>query len=406
LSVLPSLDPELEAAIDIPNRPMVGNEADDFALTDRPAQFGDDCIDALQGLLNISRNAKLLLGAPGMPRVDAPAICVGGGPSLGRHIEALKRLQHKCVIVCAQTSVKGLMANGIMPHLATPMERGIEMCKYMPEDCGTVAFAGAPLVNPGVCSAFKSHHYVGSLDALYEWTSLPGERRYYFGSSTGTTACSVASMMSRKVYLIGHDLAYEEGNSHWNASQAERWNPETSDIYPIEGHNGETLKTTHIYRRLEDQLRALSEAHGNIVNVNAHDRIFAKIRSAKAEPLPDPDTLADFTMPICGPVPERKALWKRNAVKLPYSARKIMRFFQNAKDISAEQTHIFGANQGVNGQAIGYMLTSVFAQISYECRMKTIRPHVALDWLKTATTNVLSTCMPVFEEIADHGHSC
>jgi hypothetical protein len=52
------------------------------------------------------------------------------------------------------------------------------------------------------------------------------------------------------------------------------------------------------------------------------------------------------------------------------------------------------------------MLTSVFAQISYECRMKTIRPHVALDWLKTATTNVLSTCMPVFEEIADHGHSC
>lgn len=385
---------------------MAGTEEGDFALVDRPAQFGDDCIDCLQGLLNIARNAKHLLGAPGLPRVDVPAICVGGGPSLGRHIEALKRLQHKCVIVCSQTSVKGLLANGITPHLATPMERGIEMCKYMPADCGATAFAGAPLVNPGVCSAFKSHHYIGSLDALYEWTTLPGERRYYFGSSTGTTACSVATMLSRKVYLIGHDLAYEEGNSHWADSQAERWDPKTSDLYQIEGHHGEHLTTTHIYKRLEDQLRAMAEAHGNVVNVNGHDGIFAKIRSTKAEPLPDPDTLPDFVFPVCEPVPERRKAWRRNAIKLPYSARKCMQFFQKAKDITPESTHIFGANQGVNGQAIGYMLTSVFAQISYECRMRTIRPAVALDWLKTATTNVLRGSMDVFEEIADHGHSC
>lgn len=406
LSALPLIDPELESAINIPNRPMAGTEDGDFALVDRPAQFGDDCIDCLQGLLNISRNARNLLGAPGLPRVDAPAICIGGGPSLGRHIEALKRLQHKCVIVCSQTSIKGLLANGIVPHLAAPMERGAEMCKYMPDDCGDVAFAGAPLVNPGVCGAFKRHHYIGSLDALYEWTSLPGERRYYFGSSTGTTACSVASMMSRKVYLVGHDLAYDGTNSHWADSQAERWKQDQEDAYFIEGHNGEALRTTHIYKRLEDQIRAMAEAHGNVVNVNGNDKIFAKIRSTKAEPLPDPDSLPDFTMPICEPVPQRKEIWKRNAKKMPYSARKCIEFFQNAKDITTESTHIFGAKQGVNGQAIGYMLTSVFAQISYECRMKTIRPHVALEWLKTATTNVLRGSMDVFEEVAEHGHSC
>jgi hypothetical protein len=385
---------------------MAGDDAGDFAIIDRPAQFGDDCTDALQGLLNIARNAKLLLAAPGVPRVTVPAICVGGGPSLARHLDALRRLQHKCVIVCSQTSIKGLIANGIMPHLSSPMERGLEMCRYMPPDCGTVAFAGAPLVNPGVCSAFKSHHYIGSLDALYEWTNLPNEPRHYFGSSTGTTSMSVACTMSPKVYLVGHDLAYQEGASHWTESQAERWDPAKCDVYQIQGHHGEALRTTHIYKRLEDQIRAMAEAHGNVVNVNAHDGIFAKIRSTKAEPLPDPDSLPDFVMPSCEPMPERKAIWKRNAVKMPYSARKCLQFFQDAKDISSEQTHIFGAKQGQNGQALGYLLTSVFAQISYECRMRTISPKVALDWLKSATHNVLSKSMDVFEEIAEHGHSC
>jgi hypothetical protein len=38
--------------------------------------------------------------------------------------------------------------------------------------------------------------------------------------------------------------------------------------------------------------------------------------------------------------------------------------------------------------------------------MRTISPKVALDWLKSATHNVLSKSMDVFEEIAEHGHSC
>lgn len=385
---------------------MAGDEAGDFAIIDRPAQFGDDCTDALQGLLNIARNARQLLGAPVLPRLGCPAISVGGGPSVPRHIDALRKLQHKCLIISTQTSAKGLMAEGIMPHFSTPMERGIEMCRYMPPDCGTTAFAGAPLVNPGVCSAFKSHYYVASLDALYTWTSLPHEARVYFGSSTGTTSASVACAMSPKVYLVGHDLAYEKNASHWSASQAERWDPATSDVYPIEGHNGETLRTTHIYRRLEDQLRAIAEAHGNVVNVNGHDRIYAKIRSTKAEPLPDPDSLPDLPTWTAQPVPERMAIWKRNAQRLPYSARKCIQFFERAKDVTPEETHIYGAKQGQNGQALGYILTSIFAQISYECRMRTISPKVALDWLKTATTNVLKNSMDVFEEIAEHGHSC
>ncbi len=402
------IDPEIEKAISVPDRPLTGDSDADFAIIDRPAQFGDDCMDSLQGILNIARNATLLMDAPTLPRVPCPAISVGGGPSLARHLDALRELQHKCVIVCSQTSIDGLIAAGITPHLATPIERGAELAsdRYLPKGCGKVTFSGAPLVNPSVCAAFGQHRYAASLDALYAWTSLDGEGRNYFGSSTGVTATSIACNLSKQVYLVGHDLAYAGDDSHWAGSNGDRMDPKTNQIYPIVGNDGSILRTTHLYRRLEDQLRAVAEAHGHVVNVNAHYHEAARIRSTLSGPLPDAGDLPDWEMPAGDRVPERKAAWKRRAKKLPYSAKRCIQFFEAAKDLSPESTHIQGAGQGLNGQCLGYLLTSIFAQISYECRMRTIRPHVALDWLKTATRNVLKGSADVFEEIAEHGHSC
>lgn len=403
MPVLP-LHPELEEALSVGTKPTPENPADAFAMEDRPFMFGDDVVDGVQGVLNIARNCDTILRAPRLPRCDsAPAIAVGGGPSVARHLEALKYLQHKCLIVCSQTAAQGLLDAGITPHLITPMERPRIMAKYLPTICSGITFAGAPLVHPDVMNRFNRHFYVPSGDVLYKWCNMPDEASVYYGSSTGTTAINVAAYCTKQpVYLVGHDLAYDGDNSHWAGSQAERTKRhQTKET--IEGHNGEWLPCERIWKRLCRQISdTAATLHSNIINVNAYEQIGAKIPGLKGAPLPDPSTLPDFTLPAGEPCPQRLREWRRHARKLPMHARQLNQFFQNAADVSPAQTDIMNAGIGKNAHVMSYLLVSVMVQMSYELRMRFLRPDQVLQWFKSATENVIRNSRGFYEEIADY----
>lgn len=382
---------------------MPQDEREAFAMQDRPFQFGDDVIDGMHGLLNIARNAQTILRAPCLPRCDhAPAIAVGSGPSVVRHLDALRKLSRKCLIVAAQTAAKGLMEAGVTVHLTTPMERPQCMVNHLPPVIGDMAFAGAPLVHPDVMNRFRRHFYVPSGDVLYRWCSLPGEDKVFFGSSTGTTAVNVAAYCTaQKVYLVGHDLAYDDDRSHWDQSQA-LVTDRAKTKATILGHNGERLATEHIWKRLCQQIADSTSLHSGLVNVNAYHKVGAQIPGLLAEPLPDPDRLPDFELPNPAPQPERLREWKRHARKMPMHARQLDRFFQNATDITPEQTDILRAGLGPNAHAFSYLLVSVMVQMSYESRMGFLNPHQVLAWFKSATHNVLYNCRDFFEQVAQH----
>lgn len=398
---LPDLHPEIYAALGIgSSTPVPENESQQFHQKDRPVLFGDDIIDCAHGLVNLAKNAATLLRAPVLPKISAPAIAIGGGPSLSMHLPALRELQHKCLLVCSQTSLGGLLKEGIVPHYCTPMERGRIMAKYTPADCGDVIFAGSPFCHPDVVSRFKRHRWVPSADGVFAWTNLPDESQIFYGSSTGTTAVNVAaySAWNSKVYLIGHDLSYADGKSHWAGSSAVAYKEAEAEEW-ILGNNGQRLRTESFWRRLAAQLSEVTTLHPGLINVNAHYGIGAKLEGLGSAPLPDPATLPDFRLLDVQERPERLRAWKKRARMMLTHANRLDDFFQRATAISPQETNILAAGIGDNSHAFAYLLISLMAQFSYDLRMGVIDRVAALDWFKESTHSVLRNCRGFLRQI-------
>ncbi len=397
----PELHPDVVAALGIgTTTPVPTDEDAAFHQKDRPVLFGDDIIDCAHGLMNIARNAKTLMGAPTIPKIDAPAIAIGGGPSLTTHLDALRKLQHKCLIVCSQTSLAGLLKEGITPHYCTPMERNQYMEKFTPQDCGDVIFAGSPLCHPDVVNRFKHHRWVPSADDVMKWANIPGESQVFFGSSTGTTAINVAafSAWKSKVYLVGHDLSYSADQSHWSGSTAVKYDPSKATEW-VMGNNGEKLRAEPFWRRLAGQITDTTMLHPGLVNVNAHHGVGAKIAGVGSAPLPDPDSLPDFVLPDATPCPERLRSWKKSARMMLTHANRLERFFQQIKRITPEETDIRNVELGRNLHAFSYLMVSLVVQFSYDVRMQSITNEQALSWLKESTHSILRNCRGMLRQI-------
>lgn len=399
----PDIHPDVIAALGIGTTTAVpDDEEQQFHQKDRPALFGDDIIDCAHGLVNVARNARVLMGAPSLPKINAPAIAIGGGPSLAMHLPALRALQSKCLLVCSQTSLAGLLKEGITPHYCTPMERPRVMTKYTPTDCGDVIFTGSPFCHPDVVNRFKRHRWVPSADDVFRWTNLPNELQLFFGSSTGTTAVNVAafSAWNNKVYLVGHDLAYTDGKSHWNGSVAVPYHEDKAEEW-IMGNNGQKLRTEGFWRRLAGQISDTTNLHPGLINVNAHYGIGAKIDKTGSAPLPDPESLPDFVLPDAPPRPERLRAWKKSARMILTHANRLDRFFQEAQAITPEATDIRNVDLGRNVHAFSYLMVSLMVQFSYDLRMRAITPRQGLDWLKESTHSILKNCRGLLKQIQE-----
>jgi uncharacterized Rossmann fold enzyme len=403
---MPAQIQSIEEALAIGNAPAPTDRQGIFRHSDCPFLFGDDVIDGTQGVFNIASNASVILRAPAPLRCDsAPAIAVGGGPSVAHHLPLLRELQHKCLIVASQTSAQGLMDAGITPHLITPMERNGVMRKYTPKDAGKIVFAGAPLVHNDVMKQFKKHIYLSSADGLYNWCNSSVDRPIFFGSSTGTTAVNVAaSMTSQKIYLVGHDLSYDNQSSHWAGSQAPRMDSYKQG-HLIEGNNGELLPTDFLWLRLRDQISDTCLLHPGIVNVNAFHGVGAQIPGTLSESLPNPSGLPDFTFKLGEPNEQRIKDWRRHARLMPYHARKLRDFFDYAQDVTPKSTDIMLAGIGPNAHAFAYMMVSILTQLSYECRLGEINETQCLAWLKKSTHNFLTEYKEIFEQIAEFANA-
>ncbi len=231
------LDPDLAEVLDLHQQELSADDRMRHAQLDRPFMFGDCPVDNLQGILNIARNAATLLRAPSLPNGTWPIIAVGSGPSVPKHLPAIKALQDRCIIIAAASALKPLQDYGIQAHLCSPLERTDDTLQYIAGSGQNTRFAGAPLVAPAMTRLFEKHNFIANMDSMYDWCALPTDRRIYFGSSTGTMAVSLAaSMTTGPVYLVGHDLAFADGLSHWDASTSIH---EKNEGMTIEGNNGQ-----------------------------------------------------------------------------------------------------------------------------------------------------------------------
>lgn len=348
------LTPEAAAFRDLIKAPLR------VALTDSPQLYGNDILDSFMGIYHGSLNAPTLL--PGATITDiagaygsAPAVAIGAGPSLRRHIAELRELQDRCILVACDAVLPGLIAEGIYPHYVTPLERLRANAVFSVPAQGTrCTYAGLPVCHPDTLSPFEGRTLgVAGLDRMYEWL-WPGAQsaiRVMTGSSTGVLAFSIALAVTRgPVFLVGHDLAKEGSASHWKNDDlpAEDFKKMEScglfgagyDKRMVPGNSGEMVESIDWWDRFRGEIALLTRTIGRqVFNVAAHDRIGAVIPDTLSAPLPSPSQLAALpTLPMLERRPERLHAWRARAQKLPADCDALMAHLGELRtDVAAER---------------------------------------------------------------------
>ena len=309
-------------------------------LADRPWGLGNDINDSFMGLWHAAQNAKILLPMPSIGQLAAtfgnvPIISIGAGPSLGTHLEELRGLQNKCILVSCDAAYPGLIKEGIIPHFVTPLERLQQQAPLVAAAKGTrTIFAGLPVCHPDTLAPFEGRAiYFHALDKCYDWFAPKEGLRCLTGSSTGVLSFYVAASFTRgPVYLVGHDLCSDRATgSHWdgaalagNAFKAEAANVGGFGVNGYEkrlipGNDGSMVESIMWWDQFRSEISMQAKhIEGRVFNVNAHDKKYAAIEYTHARPLPVPGDLPDIPDPVMQPTnPERYSDWQSRANKLP-----------------------------------------------------------------------------------------
>lgn len=328
----PPLDPEIEALRESWHDRVTA------LLSDRCWALGNDINDSFMGLWHAAQNAAIILPAPSIGQLAGsfgmvPAISVGAGPSVGAHLDELRRLQDRCLIVACDSVCPGLIKEGIVPHFVTPLERLRQQTQFVECLRGTRAiFAGIPACHPTTVEPFGDRVlYLHALDKLYDWLEPSEGLRCFTGSSTGVLSFYIAASLTRgPVYLLGHDLAREGTASHWTGAevagsafaQEERnaggCGTNGYERRMIPGNGGGMLESIMWWDHFRGEIASQAAlAGGRVYNVNAHEKKYAVIEHTLPAPLPDPDSLPilpEIVLPRTNTA--RLASWRERAGKM------------------------------------------------------------------------------------------
>jgi len=209
-------------------------------VSDKALEFGDDILDGLQGALHIAKNSHLLAGPT--PRQmgcgNAPAIAIAAGPSLKRHIDDIRSLQDKCLLICCDSLLDSLLDQGIKPHLVTPVERIPEIASAFGRAEYDTIFAGKPVVHHDAAKPFKNFWFAPCSDIIYGWCLAEENELGSYGQSTGTMTVGLAAKLTTgPIYLVGHDLSMDGKQSHYTGAKAATVH--SQDTFATPGYDGE-----------------------------------------------------------------------------------------------------------------------------------------------------------------------
>jgi hypothetical protein len=192
------------------------------SLIERYDCLGNDVYDTFLGARNALMHGDSLFRHPHSQDIakryaGKTALCIASGPSGPQHFERIRAIQHEHVIICADSILGGLLAAGIEPDYVCIVERPDTMHRLLDEHapkCRSVLVA-LPVVHPSSVAPFGDRvTWWWNADELYPW--LDGtEQVLNSGRSAGTMTVALAAHLGvTTAYLIGHDLAFKDGQSH------------------------------------------------------------------------------------------------------------------------------------------------------------------------------------------------
>lgn len=189
---------------------------------------------------NLKYNLKYLLHSQNLAQYkniipeEVPVVVVAAGPSLNKNVERLKNAQGRAVIIATDTALKVLLREGIIPDLFVTVDPSKNLAVFAEERVAKI-----PVLYSLYSNADALIQHIGikiltmdDLDYQKEIMRCAGKEfeELTSGGSVTTIALDFARYMgTKKVIIIGLDLAYTGGRQHAHGSYREI-EPEIDEI--------------------------------------------------------------------------------------------------------------------------------------------------------------------------------
>jgi hypothetical protein len=183
--------------------------------------------------VNLASNLKHFLTDPGVKNLDGkfkgvPAVLVGGGPSLDRHLDFLLKHRRKLFIVACDAVLPRLLKAGLDPDIVFSVDPQ-NLASYFFYLCRKIPTSAALVYEPSchrlVPSSWKGPRMTfDTIFPLVQWISnLTGGRGLLdMGGSVSTSAFDlILTTGADPIILVGQDMAFDAERTHASGSLVE-----------------------------------------------------------------------------------------------------------------------------------------------------------------------------------------
>jgi len=238
------------------------------------------------------------------------ALCIAAGPSLDAHLDLVRRVQDRCVVIVVDVVHRRLQQRGIKVDFTL----NVDSSDCIPELLGGSSDPHSVLVCPinghrGVDERFPRRSYFTG-DPYTEWV-VGGDHTFRKGTTVGIATVGFAHYLGcREVVLVGHDLAFKADSYYSSCADGkslEAINRPISNrsVRTIPGNDGGMVTTDLLFQIGVDDLSILLRAWKDdltVYNPNINAKIGARIENTL--PLSgdwDPLAKAPLPRPAAGP---------------------------------------------------------------------------------------------------------
>ena len=182
--------------------------------------FYDDESNQLNHILhNIENNIKLIPEKLDF-KWNKPVIICGSGPSLDDHIEQLKKIRNKCVLISSGTSIKSILNYGLTPDFHIEIESDYEVYTVLKEIDKEIT-KKISLICAIQCSPFISELFKDTYAFIKDSLSIGDILENDINKLKEPTPTCVNAALSlalhysaKEIFLFGTDFGFYKKESH------------------------------------------------------------------------------------------------------------------------------------------------------------------------------------------------